>query len=87
NASYPAVIYPIKPEHISRFFSGKSVFVKFLQGESTRLIPGSKLVLYKSRSEQTVVGDANITKIEFIEILDQNNTSSVDEYIYLEKVD
>jgi len=62
------VIYPIPLRFIKRILSEKrNVFVRYLPHSTCpRLAPRSKILLYASRGQKEIVGEAMINKIEFL---------------------
>jgi len=60
------VIFPILPHHLQRFLKErKKVFVKYLCQDvpPEKLLVGSKLFFYQSRSNKEIVGEARIGQI------------------------
>lgn len=67
------VIYPLPESAISRAFKGnKTIFVKFTTHEPTRktknrIRNGIKFYFYQSGSGKIIVGDAKISKLEYLQ--------------------
>ena len=64
-----AVIYPLLPEHISRILNGKSVFCKYIgKPQRLRIREGTILIFYSSGGSHEIVGEAEVTKVEFCSV-------------------
>ena len=68
------VVYPIPKEIINSLFEqGKNIFVKFTTHEPSKktiikLKEGMKLYLYESHSDNCIIGEANISKVDYLSL-------------------
>lgn len=62
------MIYPIPTDLVSRFFEGKSIFVKYLPRKTSRLQQYMKLLFYASGGPKAIVGEAIIAKVDYMPI-------------------
>lgn len=68
------VVYPVSPEVVDNIFNkNKTIFLKFTTHEPTkrtkiRLKEGIKLYLYKSGGEKKIIGEAIISKFDYLPI-------------------
>jgi len=66
------IVYPVSPEVVDNIFNkNKTIFLKFTTHEPTRktkvrLKEGIKLYFYKSGGEKIIVGEAIISKFDYL---------------------
>jgi hypothetical protein len=62
------MLFPVPEEYLPRIFEeGRDVFVKYLgRSHNIRLRPGNKIIFYGSKGLKHIVGEADISEIEFL---------------------
>jgi len=61
------VIYPLSEVFINRLLhEDKTVFVKYLTYEKTKLTEKNKILFYRTKSDKKIIGEGIISSIEFL---------------------
>tara|TARA_Y100000310_G_C20680871_1_gene815855 strand:- start:2264 stop:2677 length:414 start_codon:yes stop_codon:yes gene_type:complete len=80
------VVFPLSPEQVNNLFKGHNIFIKFaqLKNKKNKLTECNRFFIYQTKSNKEIIGEATISKVEFLNFKEISKKYSFNEICNIE---